>query len=151
PRHQLRRPDLGIPRARLGGAARGRLPRLADVHRAQARRGDRGRPGARRGRGRRGGGDRRRTMSAVVVAVVYGVPYWLRTRTLARAGRAVPAWRRLCFAAGVLVLVAAVAPPIGTVADRRLWVHMSEHLMIGDIASLLVVLGLTGSVIAPVL
>jgi putative membrane protein len=90
-------------------------------------------------------------MSAAVVAIVYGVPYALRARTLARHGRPVPLWRRLCFAAGVLVLVAAVAPPIGIVADRRLWVHMAEHLMIGDIASLLVVLGLTGPMIAPVL
>jgi cytochrome c oxidase assembly factor CtaG len=55
------------------------------------------------------------------------------------------------FAAGIALLIAAVAPPVGVAAGERLTSHMAEHLVIGDIAPLLVVLGVTGPLLAPVL
>jgi cytochrome c oxidase assembly factor CtaG len=41
--------------------------------------------------------------------------------------------------------------PLDTLADDVLYVHMAQHLIIGDVASLLIVLGLTGPVLAPLL
>jgi putative membrane protein len=82
---------------------------------------------------------------------VYAVPYARRARTLARRGRPVPAWRLACFGAGLLLLVASVSPPVDAAADHRLSAHMAEHLALGDIAPLLVVLGLTGPLLAPLL
>jgi putative membrane protein len=79
------------------------------------------------------------------------VPYIARARTLARRGRAVPRWRLWCFAGGLLVLLIAVSPPVDALADSTFTAHMAEHLLIGDIAPLLVVLGLTGPLLAPVL
>ena len=86
----------------------------------------------------------------VLVALVW-VPYYLRTRDLARAGRPIPGWRRWCFGSGLVVLVVALSPPVDTLADQLLIAHMAEHLLIGDIAALLLTLGLTGTVIAPLL
>jgi putative membrane protein len=88
---------------------------------------------------------------SVVLLGAYVTPYALRARTLARRGRPVPPARIACFAAGVTLLIAAVAPPVIGAADERLTAHMLEHLAIGDVAPLLVVLGLTGPMLAPLL
>lgn len=87
----------------------------------------------------------------VLAAIAGSALYYLRCRTLADQGRPVPRWRRVCFAAGVFVFLVAVLPPLDTLADQLLVAHMAEHLLIGDISSLLVVLGLTGPVLAPAL
>ena len=42
-------------------------------------------------------------------------------------------------------------PPLDNLADEVLVAHMIQHIVIGDIASLFIVLGLTGPVIAPLL
>lgn len=91
------------------------------------------------------------TIALPLLVLIYWVPYHLRARTLAREGRGVPAWRRACFAGGLIVLAVALSPPVGTLSDELLAAHMAEHLMIGDIAALLLVLGLTGPLIAPLL
>src|SRR3954469_25707282 len=89
-------------------------------------------------------------VSAALLAA-YGAPYALRARTLRRRGRPVPAWRLAAFATALVALAVAVSPPVDAAADRRLSAHMAEHLVIGDLAPLLVVLGLTGPLLAPVL
>jgi|ERR1700761_7352542 putative membrane protein len=86
----------------------------------------------------------------VLVALAY-VPYHVRVRVLAADRRAVPGWRQACFIAGLVTLVIAVSPPADTLSDQLLVAHMAEHLLIGDIAALLLVLGLTGPMIAPLL
>jgi putative membrane protein len=88
---------------------------------------------------------------SVVLIGAYAVAYALRARTLRRRGRRVPVWRLTCFAAGLALLAVAVSPPVDRAADSRLAAHMAEHLAIGDVAPLLVVLGLTGPLLAPVL
>jgi putative membrane protein len=45
----------------------------------------------------------------------------------------------------------ALSPPVDTLADQLLVAHMAEHLLIGDLAALLIVLGFTGPLLAPVL
>jgi putative membrane protein len=89
-------------------------------------------------------------VSAMLLAA-YAVPYARRARTLRRRGRPVPAWRLACFAAGLAVLIVAISPVLDAAADERLSVHMVEHLLLGDLAPLLLVLGLTGPLLAPVL
>jgi cytochrome c oxidase assembly factor CtaG len=86
----------------------------------------------------------------VVPALVAGVLYARRTQTLRRDGRPVATWRQLCFAGGLLLATAGVVA-LGGVAGERFAAHMAEHLLLGDIAALLLVLGLTGHVLAPVL
>lgn len=76
--------------------------------------------------------------------------YARRAATLRGTPRAVPAWRQACFCAGV-VLTAASLAVAGDDAEELFWVHMAEHLLIADVAALLLVLGLTGPVVAPVL
>lgn len=77
--------------------------------------------------------------------------YAKRSMTLAAKGRPVPLWRQVCFAAGLLVIFAAIASPIDYIAEELVIAHMVEHLLIGDVATLLLVLGLTGPLLQPVL
>lgn len=79
------------------------------------------------------------------------VAYYRRCATLARRERPVAAWRRGCFAASVLLLVAADLPPLSNVADELVVAHMAQHLLVADLAALLMCLGLTGPVLQPVL
>jgi hypothetical protein len=87
----------------------------------------------------------------VALAVLYWVPYHRRAGRLAREGHAVPRWRQWCYGAGLLVLVAALSTPLGVLSEKLLVAHMVEHLLIGDIGALLIVLGLTGPMLAPLL
>jgi len=84
-------------------------------------------------------------------AVVFGVMYWMRARTLRGQGRPVEGWRMACWYAGLALIVAALVSPLATLADKRFSAHMAEHLLIADIGSLLLVLGLTGPLMAPLL
>src|SRR5262249_53538809 len=74
--------------------------------------------------------------------------YSRRAHPLARAGHAVPRWRRACFLAG-LILIGASLLGLGDLADEVLYAHMAEHLLVGDIGALLLVLGLSGPLLAP--
>jgi cytochrome c oxidase assembly factor CtaG len=83
-----------------------------------------------------------------VAAALYGRRAW----TLRRRGRPVPATKVLSFAGGLLVLVAALVTPIDSIGESRLFsVHMAQHLMIGDLAPLLLALGLSGPLLRPLL
>jgi putative membrane protein len=85
------------------------------------------------------------------LALLWWIPYRARVQSLAGGPRAVPGWRRACYASGLIVLALALSPPVDTLADQLLVAHMIEHLLIGDIAALLIVLGFTGPLLAPVL
>jgi putative membrane protein len=80
-----------------------------------------------------------------------GVAYAIRSVRLAEAGRPLPTWRLLSFAAGIAVLAAALLSPVSTLAEELVVGHMVQHLMILDIAALLIVLGLTGPMLQPLL
>jgi putative membrane protein len=83
-----------------------------------------------------------------LIAIAYGV----RTRTLARRGQPVPGWRIALFALGIVLLVLAVASPIATVAEEELFTfHMLQHLVLGDLAPLCLLAGLTGPLLRPIL
>jgi putative membrane protein len=86
-----------------------------------------------------------------ILALLWWIPYHLRARTLSDEDRAIPAWRQACYAAGLITLAVALSPPVDKLSDQLLAVHMAEHLLIGDIGALLLVLGLTGPLLAPLL
>jgi putative membrane protein len=96
-------------------------------------------------------------VSAAVEAVIQlgplallGLAYALRARRLSAGSHAVPAWRQACFYGGGAVIVVALAG-LGGPSQELLYMHMVEHLLLGDVAALLIVLGLTGPLIAPIL
>ena len=89
-------------------------------------------------------------LELIPLALAAGL-YVKRSATLATKGRPVPFWRQICFAAGLLTIFAAIASPIDYIAEELVIAHMVEHLLIGDIASLLLVLGLTGPLLQPIL
>jgi putative membrane protein len=81
---------------------------------------------------------------------ISGVLYALGVRRLARTPRAVPAWRQWCFYSGLVLIVVTLAF-LGDIADQLFSAHMAEHLLMADVGALLLVLGLTGPLLAPVL
>lgn len=83
-----------------------------------------------------------------LLAIAYGV----RARTLARRDQPVPWWRSALFALGLALLVVAVASPIAEVGEEELFsFHMAQHLLIGDLAALCLLAGLTGPLLRPIL
>lgn len=87
----------------------------------------------------------------LVPMLIAAALYARRATTLAARGRPVPLWRQLCFAAGLLCIAGALITPLSDLADELVIAHMIEHLLIGDVASLLIVLGLTGPLLQPIL
>jgi putative membrane protein len=86
------------------------------------------------------------------VLALAGALYWRRAMTLARRGRPVPRPRLASFGAGLLTLFIALASPIDTIGEERLFsVHMLQHLLLGDVGALLLVLGLDGRLLRPLL
>jgi putative membrane protein len=82
-----------------------------------------------------------------IVAVMYGV----RVRTLDQRGQAPRRLRLASYAAGIAVFALAILPPIEQLGKELFLFHMLQHVLLGDLAPLLVVLGLTGPVLRPVL
>jgi putative membrane protein len=82
--------------------------------------------------------------------LIVGVLYARRVRTLALAGHTVPGWRQACFYGGFVTIGVALTS-LGSASQDLLSAHMVEHLLLGDIAALLIVLGLTGPLLVPVL
>jgi putative membrane protein len=83
-----------------------------------------------------------------LVALAYAV----RVRTLARRGQPAPRWRIALFALGIALLVLAVASPIARIGEEKLFAfHMAQHLLLGDLAPLCLLAGLTGPILRPVL
>src|SRR6185437_376216 len=83
-------------------------------------------------------------------ATIAGVLYALRAHALRGTPRAVPGIRRASFYGGLFVIVATLTMT-GRLSDELFAAHMAEHLLIADIGALLLVLGLTGPLMAPLL
>jgi cytochrome c oxidase assembly factor CtaG len=87
----------------------------------------------------------------VLVSLAYLLLFARRAQTLASEGRPVATWRVVSFVSGALMLAVVQVPPFDSLGDQVLIAHMLQHIIIGDIASLLVVFGLTGPVLQPLL
>lgn len=81
------------------------------------------------------------------------VAYAMRARTLARREQpVVPGWRIGLFALGIALLLVAVASPVAAVGEDELFsFHMGQHLLLGDLAPLCLLAGLTGPLLRPIL
>jgi putative membrane protein len=69
---------------------------------------------------------------------------WLRLRRRGRPDLA--SWSRVAlFAAGIFVVLMGLISPIDTIGENHLlWVHMLQHVLIGDVAIMLTVLAVRG-------
>jgi putative membrane protein len=84
------------------------------------------------------------------IAIV-GVMYGVRARSLAAHGRPVAGWRKACLYGGLGLIAVTLSSPLGELSGELFLAHMTEHLLIADIGALLIVLGLTGPLLAPLL
>jgi putative membrane protein len=88
----------------------------------------------------------------LVPILIVGLLYGRRAHVLARRGNPVARWRLWSFGAGLGLLVLALASPIDALGEEQfLWAHMVQHVLIGDLAPLALVLGLTGPLLQPIL
>jgi cytochrome c oxidase assembly factor CtaG len=78
--------------------------------------------------------------------------YAARARTLARRGTPVPRGRLVAFGAFVALALLALASPVHALGEDRLFsAHMLQHVALGDLAALALVLSLSGPILRPVL
>jgi putative membrane protein len=88
----------------------------------------------------------------VVPTVLVALLYLRRTRTLAGRGTPVAGWRQFLFWTGIALVVLALNSPIDRLGEEEfLFFHMLQHVILGDLAPLCFVAGLTGPVLRPVL
>ena len=88
----------------------------------------------------------------VLLALIgYVVVYAVRWRTVRREGgaRAASGWRLTSWCAGVFVLFLALISPIDRLGEQLATMHMVQHLLIADIAPILLTLGLTRWLLRP--
>lgn len=99
----------------------------------------------------RGGPHWLELLPPLCAALVYCALYARRYRTLATQGRAPGRRRAVLFGSGMVLLAAVQVGPADALGDQLLAAHMAQHIVIGDICSLLVVLGITGPMVGPLL
>jgi cytochrome c oxidase assembly factor CtaG len=88
------------------------------------------------------------TIPTVLAALVY----LRRTRSLARRGQPVSRARQLSFWTGIGLVVLALNSPIDSLGEEHFFfLHMLQHVILGDLAPLCFVVGLTGPLLRPVL
>ena len=78
--------------------------------------------------------------------------YARRARTLRARGTPVARARVVSFSLFVLLAFLALASPVHELGEERLFsAHMLQHVVLGDLAALALVLGLTGPILRPIL
>lgn len=88
----------------------------------------------------------------VVPTVVVAALYLRRSRTLAARGTPVPRLRRISFWVGIGLVCLALNSPVDALGEEHFFfIHMFQHVLLGDLAPLCFVVGLTGPMLRPVL
>ena len=87
----------------------------------------------------------------IVPTLVAAALYARRVLTLRDRGTPVPGWRVALFATGILTLLVAFVSPVHALGERMFSFHMLQHILIGDLAPLALLAGLTGPVLRPAL
>jgi cytochrome c oxidase assembly factor CtaG len=88
----------------------------------------------------------------IVPTVVVAALYYRRARALARRGQPVPGWRQASFWTGIALVVLALNSPIDNLGEEHFFfMHMLQHVILGDLAPLCFVAGMTGPILRPVL
>ena len=89
--------------------------------------------------------------SVLFLVALGAVVYAIRWRAVRRSGlaRATPGWRAVVFAAGLVAVLAALVSPVDRLGDQLLVMHMVQHLLLLDVAPVLLILGLTKLILRP--
>ena len=87
----------------------------------------------------------------VVPVLLLAALYTRRVQTLRRRGQAPPDWRICLFALGIVLLLVALVSPIDYYAESSFGFHMTQHILLGDLAPLAILGGLTGPILRPLL
>ena len=64
--------------------------------------------------------------------------------------RAPSLWRLVLFAGGILTILVALVSPLDSLGDQLMVMHMVQHMLLIDIAPILLILGLTKVLLRPV-
>lgn len=88
------------------------------------------------------------SLAQLLPILALGVVYWRRVRTLRARGTPFAGWRQACFGLALVLLAVADQMPR---EDDYFAVHMLQHVILGDLAALAFVLGLTGPLLRPLL
>lgn len=75
------------------------------------------------------------------------VPRWRRVRR--REARGASLGRLACFAGGVLILLAALVSPVDGLSDQSFAAHMIQHVLLLDLAPILLILSTTRVLLRP--
>jgi putative membrane protein len=90
--------------------------------------------------------------ATLAIALFVSACYLRRVHTLARRGRRTALWRQAGFLLGIAVATLALVSPIDSLGDSRLlYAHMIQHLALGELAPLLILVGLSGPILRPIL
>jgi cytochrome c oxidase assembly factor CtaG len=94
------------------------------------------------------------TFAPIVLLALAGYVYvyvarW-RTSRAEGGARAAPGWRLAAWCCGVGALLVALISPVDRIAEQLASAHMIQHLLIADIAAILLTLGLTRHILRPV-
>ena len=88
----------------------------------------------------------------LLVLALAAFAYGRRAATLRGRGNGVSRVKQSLFYSGLAVLVLAFVSPVDSLGESRLlFAHMVQHILIAEVAALLVVAGLTGSILRPIL
>jgi putative membrane protein len=87
----------------------------------------------------------------IVPTLVAAAFYARRVMTLRERRTPVPAWRIWLFALGIVTLLVAFVSPIHHLGEEMFSFHMLQHVLLGDLAPLALLAGLTGPILRPAL
>jgi cytochrome c oxidase assembly factor CtaG len=87
----------------------------------------------------------------IVPVLVVAALYARRVHRLRRRGTPVPTWRVVLFAVGIATLLVAFVAPVHSLGEQLFTFHMVQHVLIGDLAPLALLAGLTGPILRPAL
>ena len=88
----------------------------------------------------------------ILAVAAAGYVYARRWRTAHAEGgeRAAPAWRATLFALGLVLTLVALVSPVDRLGEQLASAHMVQHLLLADLASIALLLGLTRWILRPV-
>jgi putative membrane protein len=87
-------------------------------------------------------------LGVFVLVLLYGAA-WRRAR---RPGERHPpsVWRLVLFAGGTVTILVALVSPLDSLGDQLMVMHMVQHMLLLDLAPILLILGLTKVLLRPV-
>jgi putative membrane protein len=87
-------------------------------------------------------------VGVAALGLLYGAA-WRRARA-SREAHLPSVWRLLLFVAGVATVLAALVSPLDSLGDQLMVMHMVQHILLLDLAPILLILGLTKVLLRPV-